>query len=154
MIDTERELGWDDAIENDSPEFALLDEGDYDFEVTGMERQRYQGGAKLPPCNMAVLKIRVNAPDGRTAAVSHRLYLHTRTEGLLCAFFTAIGERKHGDRLVPNWNRVVGARGRCHVGVYTSNRDGRQYNEIKRFLEPESETPSPAAGSGWTPGAF
>ena len=29
----ERELGWDDEIEKDGPEFVLLPEGDYSFEV-------------------------------------------------------------------------------------------------------------------------
>ena len=36
----EKELGWDDEIENDGPEFTFYSPaGDYDFEVTGLERE-------------------------------------------------------------------------------------------------------------------
>ena len=38
----ERELGWDDEIEKDGPEFVLLPEGDYSFEVVGFERARHK----------------------------------------------------------------------------------------------------------------
>ena len=41
-------LGWDDEFTNEQQEFVLLPEGEYPFEVTGMERARYEGGAKLP----------------------------------------------------------------------------------------------------------
>ncbi len=50
-------LGWDDEFTNEQREFVLLPEGDYLFKVHGMERARYEGGAKLPPCSMAKLTI-------------------------------------------------------------------------------------------------
>ena len=40
-------LGWDDEFTNEQQEFVLLPEGEYPFEVTQMERARYEGGAKL-----------------------------------------------------------------------------------------------------------
>ena len=46
----EREYNWDDKISQDSAEFALLPEGEHEFSVTGFERGRYPGGAKLPSC--------------------------------------------------------------------------------------------------------
>lgn len=146
MANIDRELGWDDVIENDGPSYELLPEGEYDFTVTGFERKRYQGGSKLPACNMAELKILVTAPDNKQTIVTHRLYLHTKTEGLLCRFFTAIGERKHGERLTMNWSHVIDGTGRCKLGV--REYDGKQYNEIKEFLEPPEQT----AVSGWKPG--
>ena len=39
----DREFSWDDAIENDGPEFVTLPEGEYDFQIIGLERKRYQG---------------------------------------------------------------------------------------------------------------
>ena len=146
----EREFGWDDAIENDGPEYTLLPEGEVTFKVTGIERKRYSGGDKLPPCNMAELKVELIADDGKRAIVTERLYLHSRMEGKLCSFFTAIGQRKHGERLVPRWNAVVGSTGRCKIGVREYN--GRQYNDIKSYIEPP-EKPAPAVG-GWQPGNF
>ena len=64
-----RELGWNDTIEHDS-EYTLLPEGDYDFEVTRLERARHNGSAKLPACNKAVLTLRLT--DGlHTGSVNH-----------------------------------------------------------------------------------
>ena len=157
MAEVEHEIGWDDAIENDSS-YELLPEGEYDFQVMALDRKRYNGGAKLPACNMAELSIKITAADGKSALVTHRLYLHTSTEGLLCAFFTAIGQRKHGEKLVPKWNAVPGATGRCKVGIYKyTNKEGedREINEIKKFLEPDDKaTQNATPSSTWKPGAF
>lgn len=148
------ELAWDAILEDDGPEYSLLPEGEYDFRVLSMERQRYQGGTKLRPCPMAVLKVLITAPDGKSTVVNHRLYLESSVQGLLSAFFRSIGEKKHGQAVVMNWARVVGGEGRCRVGIRVGN-DGNQYNEIKRFLDPEDSksTAAPAAG-GWNAGSF
>ena len=158
----ERELGWNDEIENEGSEWQPVPEGDYDFEVLSFERGRYNGGAKLPPCHMAVLKIQVDNGRDRTT-LTHRLYLHTKTEGMICAFFTAIGQRKKGERKAMDWNGVPGSRGRCKVIVRTwTGSDGqeRQSNEISRFYEPaEAPRPQPSGAApswaaGYTPGKF
>ena len=47
MSDFERELNWDDEISQES-EFTLLEDGDYDFEVTKFERGRSNGSEKIP----------------------------------------------------------------------------------------------------------
>ena len=116
--DAGREFGWDDEIQNDSPDRVVLPEGEYPFEVTKFERQRHPGSAKLPPCAMALLTIQIDGGEKGPSVVTHRLYLHTRTEGLLCAFFESIGQRKHGEALRPRWNEVNGSRGRCRVGIH------------------------------------
>ena len=74
----EREFGWDDAIEKDS-EFELLPEGDYDFEVTGFERARHNGSDKLPPCNKAVLTIKLIGADGKSTTINCLLSLKVVT---------------------------------------------------------------------------
>jgi len=139
--DVERELGWDDAIENDSPEFVTLSEGDYDFEVIEFERGRHPGSDKLPPCNKAVVHIKIEGKEGVTI-IKHQLFLHTKTEGLLCAFFTGIGQRQKGQRVTMDWLQVVGSKGRCKVGIRKwTNDDGKEFtsNEIKKFYEPEAQ---------------
>lgn len=153
-----RELSWDDEIRNDGPDYVLLPEGDYTFEVTKLERARFQGSAKLPPCAMAILSISVDGGNKGTAFVTHRLYLHTRTEGLLCAFFESIGQRKHGEPLRPRWNEVAGSHGKCRLGVHEyTKKDGTpgRSNEIQRFLPPDepAATAAPAQGS-WVQGRF
>ena len=76
-----------------------------------MERARYEGGAKLPPCSMAKLTIKVFGGAKGDATVTHRLYLHTKTQGLLGAFFESIGQCKRGETFRPRWNEVVGSQG-------------------------------------------
>lgn len=154
---TEGELGWDDEIEKDSPDFILLPEGDYDFIVTDFERGRHNGSEKLPPCAKAVVNLKIETPDG-IAMIRHQLFLHTRTEGMLCSFFAGIGQRKKGEKLKMNWNMVPGSRGRAKVGIrkYTNDKgETRDYNEIKKFYEQDGTpvTPSQAA-KGFTPGNF
>lgn len=134
MTDVPRELGWDDEISKDSPDFVVLPEGDYDFEVIEFERARHPGSDKLPSCNKAIVHIRIEGEEG-ISNIRHQLFLHTITEGLLADFFKGIGQRKKGEKISMNWNRVVGATGRARVGI--REWEGKQYNEIKKFYEPE-----------------
>ena len=162
---TGREFNWDDTIERDS-EFVLLPEGDYDFTVKSFERGRHPGSAKLPPCNKAVLDIEVTDGMNKTT-IKHNLFLHSNCEGMLCEFFTAIGQRRRGEPLRMNWAAVAGSRGRCKVIVdtFTSRNTGEELksNKIRRFYEPQGAgapvaavqtgATAPAAGS-FTAGGF
>lgn len=141
MNDNERELSWDDEIEKDGGEFPLLPEGDYDFTVKSFQRGRHNGSEKIPPCNKAELTITIWGKN-ESVNVKHNLFLHSKVEGMLSAFFTAIGQKKHGEKLKMNWNTVVGARGKCHVYVdeYTG-KNGTKYtsNKIKKFYAPDAD---------------
>lgn len=137
---TGREFGWDDSIEKDS-EFTLLPDGDYDFEVTAIERGRHAGSDKLPPCNKATVSLRIEGPEGETT-IKHNLFLHSTVEGLLCAFFASIGQRKKGERITMNWNAVVGSTGRCKIGTrkWTGDKgDEFTSNDVKKFYEKEAK---------------
>lgn len=152
-MNTGYELSWDGPIEKDN-EFTLLQEGEYDFEVLSFERARHAGSEKLPPCPKAVLTIKLTSQEGQSNIIQHNLFLHSTTEGMLCAFFTAIGQRKHGERVNMNWNAVPGSRGRCKVGIRKwTGKDGQemQSNQITRFLEPAA---APAQPGGFQPGRF
>lgn len=146
----ERELGWDDTIHKDSNDFITLPEGDYDFTVESYDRGRHNGSEKLPPCNKAVLKIRVEGAEGEVT-VTHNLFLHTITEGMLSAFFASIGQKKKGEPLQMNWGMVPGSKGRLKLGIRTYEKDGetRKINEIKRFYPKEEGQPP-----RFTPGSF
>lgn len=153
MSDYERELGWDDEIEQDSPDWVLLVPGEYDFEVVDFERSRHNGSAKLPACNKAIVHIRMSGQDEQgnegTTTLKHNLFLHSKTEGILSAFFTSIGQRKKGEKYTMNWNKVIGSKGRARIATRSwTGDDGeeRWSNEIKRFLEPEEK--------GFEPGKF
>ena len=134
----EREFGWDDTIQQDSPDFILLPEGLYNFVVKGFERSRHmpnpQNPGKLPACNKATVSIEISTTEGE-AVLKHNLFLHSSTEGMLSAFFAAIGQKKKGEPLKMNWQTIVGARGVCKVGMRTYK--DNQYNEVKAMLYPE-----------------
>lgn len=142
----ERELGWDDTITKDSGEYVLLPEGDYNFTVESFERGRHMGSEKLPACNKAILTLSIEAPEG-TAKITHNLFLHSKTEGLLSAFFSSIGQKKKGEPLKMNWQKVTGSTGKCKVGIHTYSKDGeeRKSNDIKRFY-PKEDGPAFKAG--------
>ena len=141
-----RELGWDDSIQKDPSEFITLPEGDYDFTVESFDRGRHNGSDKLPPCNKAILKIRITAPEG-DVIITHNLFLHTITEGMLSAFFESIGQKKKGETIRMNWGAVPGAKGRLKLGIrhYQKEGENRTINEIKKFYP--KEAPKYKAGS-------
>lgn len=138
-----REFDWDDQIQNDGPEFTLLPAGEYPFTVLKFERGRFDGSAKLPPCKMAILTLKIDGGSAGETIVTHRLFLHSKCEGLLCSFFTAIGQRKHGEALRMNWNAVNGATGRAKIEIHEwTKNDGTtgQANQVKSFIDPPEET--------------
>ena len=150
MYNNNAVLDWNDIIEDDGQEFVLLEEGDYNFKVTNFERGHFPGSAKLPACNKATLTLEVDTREG-CAYVKHDLLLCRNLEWRISAFFRCIGQKKHGERLVMDWNKVVGSQGRARFKVrnYT-NRDGeqRQTNDLDRFYDydpafvPKKQTPA------------
>lgn len=139
-------LDWDSAIEKDAPDFILLKEGDYDFEITNFERQRHNGSqnGKLPPCPKAVVTLHIEGvdKDGNPGVtnITHNLFLHSSCESLLSSFFAGIGRKRKGERLVMDWSNLIGVRGYAHVGVREwTGKDGepKYSNEVKRFYTPE-----------------
>lgn len=148
----EREFAWDDEIEKES-DFILLPEGDYDFTVTAFERARHQGSEKLPACNKAILTLTIESPEG-TVNIKHNLFLHSKTEGMLSAFFCSIGQKKHGEKLKMNWNTVIGSKGRCKIFIdIWKNNSGEEIksNKIKRFYDPPAESTTTAANTAPAP---
>lgn len=144
---TPRELGWEDEIRNDGGPGQILPEGDYDFVVKKFERARHGGSEKIPACNKAVLTLAVSSA-GANGEVPVSLFLYSKFEWKLCQFFTAIGQRRHGEAIRMNWGAVPGAAGRCRVGVRRwTDRDGkeRESNEVAEFYPPELPS-APGAG--------
>lgn len=131
-------MDWNDTIENDGMDFTPLPDGTYVFEVTGFERARHAGSANLPACNKAALTLTVFGEEGKTSRVFCDLFLFKTMEWKLSEFFRSIGQKKHGERYTPDWNKVLGARGRANVRVATytdKNGNERTKNEIEKFLD-------------------
>lgn len=115
--DTEEgELDWNSEI-GPGEERQILPEGIATFEILSWKRGRREFG-KCGICNCADLKLLVKMADGSASAPQEEsLPLHTSFEWKLYAFFTSIGQRKHGDkeRFAPNWNAITGAEGYCQI---------------------------------------
>ena len=138
-------MDWDDALENDGQEYVVLEEGDYNFTVTGFERGRFPGSAKIPPCNKASLTLTVALPDGRTAFCKEDLILYRTLEWKLASFFRAIGVKKSGESVAMDWDKVPGARGRAHFKprAYSSGGVTHTVNAVDRYYDHDSQTAEP-----------
>ena len=145
------ELNWESQIQKES-DFVLLPEGDYDFVVVDLSRERHQGSDKLPACPKAVVRLQIEGPEGDIVNLKHSLFLHTKTEGMLSAFFCAIGLKKHGEPFVMNWAKVVGSTGKAkiYIDTYTTDRgEERQSNKVKKFYDKE-DAPVNTAPAGYS----
>ena len=128
-------MGWDDVLENDGQEFIVLPEGDYTYTVTNFERGHFPGGAKID------------------------LLLYRTVEWKIAAFFRSIGQKKHGEKTVMNWNKVVGSRGKAHFKPREYQKDGqtRQVNDVDRFIDYDPSvamTPVKTDDLPWGNGGF
>lgn len=152
-----REFNWDDEILEESGEFTLLEEGDYEYIVSRVERARSQGGGKLPPCNMAKVTFKIANNE-----ITENFLLHSSLEWKLSQLFLSVGMKKHGEPLRMNWTAIQGKTGKCHVVIEKyQRRDGTDgtTNCIKKFYAYDEDVnvnntqPKPTTG-GWTPGTF
>ena len=130
-------MDWNDSIENDGQEFVLLPEGDYNFTVTNFERGRFQGGPKIPACNKASITAQITTEQG-ISIVKFDLLLYRSVEWRISAFFRCIGQKKSGEKLVMNWNTVIGSKGRAHIKqrTYTNSYgEEKTVNDMDRFID-------------------
>ena len=150
-----RELDWDDEITRDN---NLLPVGNYEFEVISFERGRFQGSDKMPACNKAIVMFSIEDNDGSLPMqIRHSFLLHSKTEWMVSGFFRSIGMKKHGETLKMDWKGAIGRRGIAKIGIRTY--EGKEYNEIKSFLDPDSkmgsgEPKKPKAQKAYTEGDF
>ncbi|AMS11405.1 DUF669 domain-containing protein [Erysipelothrix rhusiopathiae] len=144
----ERELGWDDEIQDDGEDFIILKPGNYDFVVKKFERGRFDGSEKMPACNMALVTITVEDPDtGRQVDVQNRILLHRKTEWTISAFFASLGMKKKGEKIKPQWNMIVAKVGKCKIKNREYN--GNLYNEVDKFYRKEEEVVNQQASWGF-----
>ena len=134
-------MDWNDSIESDGTEYILLPEGDYNFEVINFERGRFPGSAKIPACNKASIVVQVNTKDG-VATVKFDLLLYRTLEWRISGFFRSIGQKKHGEKLTMDWNKVIGSKGRAHFKqrTYVNNQgEEKSINDIAYFIDYKEE---------------
>ena len=139
-------LGWNDEISNDGGEFVVFPEGEYTFKVLKLEKSFQDATDRIPGgCNKAILTLQLVDPQTeQTTSFKENLLLINTSEWKLCAFFRSIGLKKHGEKLIMDWSKVVGSCGKCKVSVREfTNSQGqiRKANQVEKFLDPDDSEP-------------
>ena len=134
---------WDDEVDPKEAPKPLLPEGRAMFTVLRVKRAREQFGKDGGVQNVAKIKMLVVSDvDQSEAEMEENIWLVLKLKWKFIAFFTAIGQRKHGDDgpFVPDWKKVEGATGFLEINhrPYTK-KDGTvvTVNNIKAFIAPE-----------------
>lgn len=109
---------WDDSIEKDSEERALVPEGDYNAKILWVEKGEFAGSARLSACPKAIITMVLDAGD-TPVPITTTLLLHRRLEWKIKEFFRAVGRAKHGEAYVMDWENLGGAKLRVHVSNHT-----------------------------------
>ncbi|MBR3330634.1 MAG: hypothetical protein IKG25_05375 [Mogibacterium sp.] len=133
-------IGFDDEIEQDGGSFVLLTPGAYEFKVIDRKIDKFHGSEKIPKDTpKVVLMLEIHSPEG-TATVKADLIMWSTLEWKLSEFFRSIGQKKHGEKLKPNWKTVMGATGKVMIKNRTYiGQDGkeRKANDVEQFLDPD-----------------
>ena len=151
-------MNWDDEIQQDTSEFEVVPEGEYNFEVIKFERGRTDSDARYPNCNQAIITLRVTNSDF-TGEITDRLILNKKLEWKLSQFFCAIGQKIKGEKVRMNWSAVPGARGKCEITlrsyVKKTDKAGEQTGRSNNIKYLEAEISSSAAPARrYTAGTF
>ena len=134
-------MDWNDSIEVYGQDFVLLPEGDYNFLVTGFERGRFPGGPKIPACNKATITLQITSKEG-ISNIKFDLLLYRTVEWKISSFFRCIGQKKHGEKLAMDWNKVIGSIGRAKIKQRTyTNQNGEEkvVNDVDKFYDYDQE---------------
>ncbi|WP_424685109.1 hypothetical protein [Enterococcus sp.] len=131
-------LDWTGSFIAEESNFTLLPAGEYPFVVTGMERKIYDGPSEKIPngAPYAEIEFEITAPEG-TTTVKERIYLMKKWAWKLTQFFSSIGQSPIvGQPFSPNWQTVIGSRGKAKLSVnsYQKNGETKQNNRIEEFL--------------------
>ena len=97
--DCDDEVELTEDQERGGQETTILPDGKYPFEVIKTEKHFYDGGAKIPPCNMAKVFLRIDGGELGTSLVVENIYLAEGFEWKAGAFLRSIGIRSHVDKL-------------------------------------------------------
>jgi hypothetical protein len=129
-------FGWDDEVDI-SDSFELIPDGDYYFEVVGMERGYYEpqrADSKIPACNEARLSLRIRwwEDDGteHVSTVKYSLKLCHKLAFMIDRFFQSVGLLPKGDKKTRfPWGKVIGTTGICQIGHHETSQ-GNIFNDV------------------------
>ena len=165
----DRELDWEEEILNEAISYTLLPDGDYPATILKMERARFEGSSKVPPCRMAKLTVALHGGERGENTVTYNLFLLQRFAWKIAEVFVSCGLASPEDeRVRMQWDKLEGADCRCRIiqEDYTKKSgphagETGTANKIVKFLPPvvrPAASAAPAAPAAqqlsWQKGAF
>lgn len=157
----ERELDWEDEIEDTGNDYIDIPDGVYDFLVESVEYGRSNGTDKIPACKQVIVHLLIGVPGIGQARLNAYFTLWSTLQWKICDFYKSIGLQQNNDQKVKmRWN-ITGAKGRCEINHYQKKGSNKSYNQIKRFIPTwetaDQTTPNNGYNNnqgGFTPGRF
>mgnify|MGYP006932033839 FL=1 len=138
-VDLGQDLGWEGYVIDDGPSFELLEAGYYPFRVKKLDKERFEGSAKMASCSRAKLTLEVNVGD-HEATITDRIMLNTKTQWRVARFFECLGfTRDDEGRMQMHWNDVEDKEGWLKIKVreYTDkNGNKQQTNDVDEYCRP------------------
>lgn len=139
-VDLGQDLGWEGYVIDDGPSFELLEAGYYPFRVKKLDKERFEGSAKMASCSRAKLTLEVNVGD-HEATITDRIMLNAKTQWRVARFFECLGfTRDDEGRMQMHWNDVEDKEGWLKIKVreYTDkNGNKQQTNDVDEYCRPQ-----------------
>lgn len=139
-VDLGQDLGWEGYVIDDGPSFELLEAGYYPFRVKKLDKERFEGSAKMASCSRAKLTLEVNVGD-HEATITDHIMLNTKTQWRVARFFECLGfTRDDEGRMQMHWNDVEDKEGWLKIKVreYTDkNGNKKQTNDVDEYCRPK-----------------
>ncbi len=138
-VDLGQALDWEGIVVDDGPSFELLDAGYYPFRVESLERERFDGSAKMASCPRAKLTLKITAGDHEVTIID-RIMLNTKMQWRVARFFECLGfARDEEGNMHMHWNELDDKSGwlRIKVREYTDkNGNKQQANDVDEYCRP------------------
>ena len=141
--DLGQSLDFEGEIEAQDNEFEALPAGEYNFEVQAVERQQFNGSAKMAACPIAHVRVRVASGEHEGRVLFSNIFLNSKAAWRIKQFFVCIGlhpvDAPKEQKVRMDWSHAVGRRGKLKLGTREYN--GKTYNDVTEWMKPE---PAPA----------
>lgn len=156
MEETKTDMGqaldWEGEVSDEGGAYEVVPAGTYPAIVEKVERERFEGSAKIAACPRAAVHLRVFLPDGGDSVVVDRILLSTKTAWRVARFFEGLGFAKDPEtgKVPMRWNEVDGKQ--CLVALKVrqyQKKDGStgESNDVEKYLPP-SQWPDSMRGGG------
>tara|TARA_R100000655_G_C2969002_1_gene190053 strand:- start:486 stop:1217 length:732 start_codon:yes stop_codon:yes gene_type:complete len=137
------DLDMNATIENDGKDFkdfVIAPAGYYDFYVVKYETQEYTDKNVNPhrTRKRIIVTIQFEFQDEKIE-IKEYFPLKKSMEWKFCQFFKCIGDRKHGEPLVMDWQNCTGKRGKVKIKIddwENKNGDVLQSNKVDKYIDP------------------